>query len=751
MENLDKKDKGIEKNHEKQDGVTPKVKKIMGKNVETVLKLNSMLRRERVDTIKVGDSGPVNEENSDNYREKDHEDFQKRRARELGNPINKLYRLKNMNNNFETENERKEEVSEVDPFEEAKKGIKDFIDERVDKVKKGYEEKDAEKDKVEELINEETKDVDIQQESTPPLISPEKIKKLEKILESIEEQRDLELVIGSLSSKIKNGVISGLDKWENFGKGEEGVKGFAKRFTKMAVNLALIGVISSISVEKLAEAGIGTATALSGGVTSYLGRKMAIGLGIGGAMELGGKKIPDKVKKWIPVALGVAGVGAAIVFSGGLAGVLAGVSAGTGYAASKLIKGKFTNEQITKREEEAKQKFSERIGEGETFSVKEIEKEYIKILKKYENQKIWGKLLDGATKLGVGALVSAVSMEASGLARDFSQHQLIIDKVIEKETISPEPKIEVKPEEVTIPVIPQHINVEAIADHGQGAISTLRELQHNLKEEYGDNLENAPESVRHILNTDAHKLAQEYGMYKPGQDAESAFIKSGSSFRVDESGNVTYHEVNGKDITLEKGTENTASTSYEGKMADTDNSGGMIKDDINEYKLPEQIDPITGEPIIQVEQTDLTGDKYKLPPQIDPVTGESMVQEEIINNDGNVNIQDHINLSSEELGQVHAVYTENINHIFPTEKLMGTWDHIKNNISAERLMEINKEGGVIDTYKPLVSYMDKLKEISGIHPITKIPLISEAESIPNYINRALQKVAEMGQLEKVKL
>jgi len=50
-----------------------------------------------------------------------------------------------------------------------------------------------------------------------------------------------------------------------------------------------------------------------------------------------------------------------------------------------------------------------------------------------------------------------------------------------------------------------------------------------------------PTSVKHILNTNADKLAREYGMYKPGQDAESAFIKSGSSFQVDRYGNVTYH------------------------------------------------------------------------------------------------------------------------------------------------------------------------------------------------------------------
>ncbi|MFA6392785.1 MAG: hypothetical protein WCW54_01720 [Candidatus Paceibacterota bacterium] len=145
-----------------------------------------------------------------------------------------------------------------------------------------------------------------------------------------------------------------------------------------------------------------------------------------------------------------------------------------------------------------------------------------------------------------------------------------------------------------------HSNIEATALHGKGAIATLRELQHNLKVEYGNDLDNAPASVKHILNTDAHKLAQEYGMYKPGQDAESAFIKSGSSFKVDANGNVTYHEVGMKtDINLEKGAEIKVNTQYEGKMFDSDHSGVETNNDSIGTS------PDTGEPVVDTEPHNL--------------------------------------------------------------------------------------------------------------------------------------------------
>ena len=434
-----------------------------------------------------------------------------------------------------------------------------------------------------------------------------------------------------------------------------------------------------------------------------------------------------------------------------------------------------------------------------------------------------------------------------------------------------------------------HANVEATALHGKGAIATLRELQHNLKVEYGNDLNSAPASVKHILNTDAHKLAEEYGMYKPGEDAESAFIKSGSSFKVDANGNVIYHEVGTKtDINLEKGTEVKVNAQYEGKMVDTDHFG--VKES---FKAPAQVDMETGRPIITHPEGDnikVDGDQFKAPEQVDMETGKPIVpnntdlnnpkldlipkgnsvkfenfnfgngdhilplnengsslrmqfiydnngkiidvdaagntyntgpnpytlegelekldrykrldadvdimkmtsnarfldklphntheykflaervagmQKEIIDNYGNVinpdklvnspsinipteNLNVDANLTPEVLEKVHTTLNENVKHLFPNEKSMELWNNAKDHVSAERFMELNKGGEVLDAYKPLFSYMDKLEKISGATPIGET-LLHKAESMSDYILRAIKIIAEKGELDKIKL
>ena len=299
-----------------------------------------------------------------------------------------------------------------------------------------------------------------------------------------------------------------------------------------------------------------------------------------------------------------------------------------------------------------------------------------------------------------------------------------------------------------------HANIEATADHGQGAISTLRELQHNLKVEYGNNLDNAPASVKHILNTDAHKLAQEYGMYKPGQDAESAFIKSGSSFRVDGNGNVTYHEVGGhNDITLEKGSEVKVNTQYEGRMSDTDHSSlkhnteGNIPDD--KYKMPPQTKIGTEEPIkIENNSSNLIDNKYKLPTQTKIGTNEPMTggKDSIFSENPTEKLTPQNNLNPEMLEKVNTNYQDNIKYLFPGKDIRY-WDDVKNSHSTEQVMKLYETGGLDKKYTGLAEHIKHLKEISG-EKIIGNTLTTKAESMPEYIMRATKKAAEMGQLDK---
>jgi uncharacterized membrane protein len=314
----------------------------------------------------------------------------------------------------------------------------------------------------------------------------------------------------------------------------------------------------------------------------------------------------------------------------------------------------------------------------------------------------------------------------------------------------------IKPTNITEKIV-EHQNIEAVADHGQGAISTIHELQDKLKLEYGNDLDNAPESIKHILNTDAHKLAQEYGMYKPEEDAESVVIHSGDSFKVDEHGNVSYHDVNGKDIILEKGTEIKASTMYEGKMSDTDHSGSQI-DQVNQ----ESINPNTVEDTTPVNSSEVTNDKYALHPleikNIDQVelahATHNLRGEILLNKSGDeiITTAPLAGLSTEDLHQVYLTFHDNIKHLFPTSKLMGAWDSIKKNIPADRLMELHTEGQMKPEFGPLIEHINKLEKITGFKPIPENELTgTPAESITHFMNRAMEKIQLEGKINEIKL
>ncbi len=113
------------------------------------------------------------------------------------------------------------------------------------------------------------------------------------------------------------------------------------------------------------------------------------------------------------------------------------------------------------------------------------------------------------------------------------------------------------------------LNVEVTTDKGRGIISTIKAMQKNLENEY-KNLtpEKIPKNAEHIIKTKAEDLAKEYGMYRPGEDAESAKIISGDKLIFNkETGELKFHQIRtGEDISLEKGKE------YVGKMFDSDHS-----------------------------------------------------------------------------------------------------------------------------------------------------------------------------------
>jgi hypothetical protein len=61
-----------------------------------------------------------------------------------------------------------------------------------------------------------------------------------------------------------------------------------------------------------------------------------------------------------------------------------------------------------------------------------------------------------------------------------------------------------------------------------------------------------------------------------------------------------------------------------------------------------------------------------------------------------------------------------------------------------------KEGEAATTLKPLVSYLELLKKVTGLKPETRT-VFHRAETLEEYIGRALQKAAQKKLLEKLKI
>jgi hypothetical protein len=485
------------------------------------------------------------------------------------------------------------------------------------------------------------------------------------------------------------------------------------------------------------------------------------------------KRVALSTMIFLPLA-GVGAVGAAafssgIVATAGLAAVKFGTSMAIGAGVGQLAKGidwakrgsdlKFKEKQI-----EDKQKLRENFAEGK-IDLKQYEKQ-MAVYEEEERKRNRNRMI---TKGVVGA---ALAITAGFVAYDAMGHGVEHLKGIHNSVDAVTgPDVS---NHLNTPNIIEHANVEATADHGQGAISTLRELQHNLKIEYGNDLNNAPVSVKHILNTDAHKLAQEYGMYKPGQDAESAFIKSGSSFRVDSHGNLTYHAVGIKnDLILERGTDVKADNLYEGRMSDTDHSG--VKES---FKAPDQVDMETGRPIIVPHDTNgdiinLDNDQFKVPEQVDMETGKPIVNTlengdktqgiKLDNNENiipkNSNLSSNIeaknlkvidNLSPEVLEKAHTTLNENIKHIFPTDKLMHEWDNVKN-ISAEKLLELSDKGELKPELQSLADHIRNLEKVTGLRPQGVSLINPEPETISHFLNHTTEEVVKNGRIDEIKV
>lgn len=469
------------------------------------------------------------------------------------------------------------------------------------------------------------------------------------------------------------------------------------------------------------------------------------------------KRVALSTIVFLPLA-GFGAVGAAAFSYGalgvaGLATVKFAASMGIGAVVGQSARGidwikKGSDVKFAQNQQDKKTELKEKFSRSE-IELEEYEKE-IDILEKAEksrnrNRAIAKGVVGGIIAFGAG--FAAYDAMGNGISHIDNVHGSL-------ESVQNTP---LGTETINSPSVIKHLEVEATADHGQGAISTLRELQKNLNIEYGDNLDNAPVSVKHILETDPPKLAEELGMYKPGEDAESLLIKSGSSFKVDSSGTLNYHDVDtNSDVTLIKGTELKAHSSYEGRMVDTDHSG--VQTEINRSGNENIIDnPNFNEgvktPQVAPEIIDLnsTNENTIGAPNIKEIDS-SQVEPKVIDlnktdlktnaNEVSANL-----LSTEELNESKVNYLRNL---FPTEKLMRNWSYINRNVSAERLIELSNNEQISAAYEPLSHHIKNLQDLSGLNPY-QATNSQPAESISHFMNRAYGEINELGKIEDIKM
>ncbi len=633
-------------------------------------------------------------------------------------------------------------------------------------------------------------------ETLPPSeISIEKINTFESLMKELEEQRQKEFENGPQSARIKKGVMDGVKSWENFGQGEKSWKGFAKRMTKTAVNLALIGAISSVSIQKIAETGIITSAALAGGITHKLVMKLGIGLGFGSIMDAGGK-MPEKVKKFLPKAIMVGSVALAVglSISGGAvvamsAGAIAGLSMAVGVAASKLKKGWYTDQKIEGRKQTAIQKLMEKYeipGEAGKINLEDIDKfeeEYMRLIKHFENMVIWGKSLDEGAKILTGSIVSAATMFGSSLAHEhLGQHETInkadtnhikaekVAPVIDKDNLQHGP----------ITTLEKPITVEFSS---RGGIQTVLDMKGAIHHQYPD-ISKAPAELQEFVKANATQEAIKLGFYNPNDPsgAESINVQHGSTLTFGEKG-LSMH-----DIRTGENQVYSSEHKFEGKMFDSDHSAVKVENVDHTQTVHQDSANILH------QTTENHGSNYvRENPltyrdmHVDKITNlqQGMYQKDFHNTNHGIkgagvidahlhndtsrhdatfgakhNRIGHNEYTSKHLTPVEAFHQTQItvhkmlSHVFHSDKLMSEWNHhIKNSISAEKLMEMHHNRVYphgLHYLKPLAHQMERLEEISGLRPgqiLVNGKLYDEP--IENFMSRATGEIQKMGKLDQI--
>ena len=288
---------------------------------------------------------------------------------------------------------------------------------------------------------------------------------------------------------------------------------------------------------------------------------------------------------------------------------------------------------------------------------------------------------------------------------------------------------------------------DLIVHKGEGIEhSFIRQIEHD--EELAKTLGwDGKEDLHHFAGHEAHVLALKEGYVD----------NNGHEVRVAEADKVAYQ------IRMENGHPVIDERTVDGHVVESHHEGDKLEEDgqIQKYEyiqskehLAENIKINEDNSIIATVKTDGFAPKFADSGKI------AELRAGIINKiDGNpetpktgLSVTQHFtdnpfHLSTETLNEVDKVYKENIEHF--SKDLREEWSITLKQSPASTFMAMEESFANAPHINPLISYMHNLKEVTGLKPILGTYL-TRAETNTEYITRALQKAAEMGQLDKVK-
>lgn len=613
-------------------------------------------------------------------------------------------------------------------------------------------------------------------------------------------------------------IIRGFDRYESYGKGETGPKGFAKRMTKVAINLALVGAISSISVDQLAKAGIGSATALGAGVTSNILRKFGMGLGFSAAFEganaiKSNNKYVGGFKKALPYMISAGAIGVSL--AGGAYAV--GAASALGLFASKVFKGAFTKEKIESRQGRAREKLLAEIkARGKTIDERDIakfERKMEKILKKYERQRIYGRIIDGVLKLTIASAISSVVLEASGITQDHIHNQNIEKTPTENTNGASDSTQDSTKTNNSDTTNMTKTPPPTASDTNQTPDSTNVGHNQNIDQSTGSHIGDVKQSIDNVKMDDIlvhkgegiensfirqiehnHELAKELGFKGDFNDTKALHEFAGRQAHViaikegyvdNNGGEVRIAEADkiGYEIKMENGHVSVVERTSGGDIVETHHEGDKFEEQIDkgEYIKEHNVSQTVHTDKIEETHHIPEGDtNFIVPEQVNAETGETIDLKNIqetphVEENGNFKVPEQVDVKTDttgtdhgnniingseivrngltqvEIDHVHDVFNNNIDHLF-SERPRADWETIQKNISAERIFELAQKGEIAREFSPLVEHMSKLEKLTDVHPYTQDILHPDGpETIPHFIGRALEEAEKIGVIDQVTL